>query len=79
MTDLLARVLAARRRYRGDRDGWERGWESTSEFRLPTFPLRGCLVRLVWLGLLLLALALTVGWLLLGGLGQMLNGTVFVY
>lgn len=80
LTDLLARVLAARRRYRGgDRDGWERGWDSTPEFRLPTFPLAGCLVRLAWLGLLLFVLALTMGWLLLGGLAQMLNGTVYVY
>ena len=27
----------------------------------------------------LFALALTIGWLLLGGLAQMLNGTVYVY
>ena len=68
--DLIARMLLARwRGTRGPVTG-EPPWESAPEFRLPTLPLKGCLIRLVLLGLVLVALVVVAMFLLVGGVLQ---------
>lgn len=79
LADILARILAARWRRAGHGAEDDPGWESASEFRLPTFPLRGCIVRLVWLALVLFALAVLATFLIVGGALQIMDGTVGVY
>ena len=67
----------ARRRRTGDWAEDEPRWERP-EFRLPRFALKKFIVRLVWLTLLLLALAVTVVFLLVGGALQVMGGAVGV-
>jgi hypothetical protein len=70
LADLVARMLAARWRGTGGPMTREPPWESAPEFRLPTLPIKGCLIRLVVLGLVLVAIAIVAMLLLVGGVLQ---------
>jgi hypothetical protein len=74
LADLIARMLAARWRGAGEPMTHESPWGSAPELRLPTLPLKGCLIRLVLLGLVLVALAVVAMFLLVGGVLQTFDG-----
>ena len=76
LADLLARILSARRRPTRDWADDAPPWESLPEFPLRTLPLKGCLVRLVWLVVLLLAFVVTVAFLLAGSVLYGMNGPI---
>lgn len=72
LADLLASVLVARRKRTSDWAEDELRWERP-ELRLPRFALKRFIVRLVWLALLLLAVAVTVTFLLVGSALQVMG------
>jgi len=76
LTELIGRILVARRARTGASPPYETPWETTPEFRLPTFPLKGCLVRLVSLALVLLVLAVVAMFLLVGGVMQSFGASI---
>ena len=68
--ELIGRILATRRARTGASPRDETPWETTPDLRLPTFPLKGCLIRLASLALVLLVLAAVAMFPLVGGVLQ---------
>lgn len=69
LAEILTSVLGARWRRPSSTDG-EMEWESAPELRMPTLPLRGCLIRLMWLIVLLVAFGFIAVFILVTGMLQ---------